>query len=97
MKLADQKYCYECAAVIRRDAGACRVCGAAQPELPPSRGPWPLERPEGWPEWDARRPTWDSSHHFGGADKMETTGGLLVLSALLACALMTIARSFGWL
>ena len=53
MKLADQKYCYECAAVIRRDAEACRVCGAAQPGLPPSRGPWPLERPEGWPDWRA--------------------------------------------
>ena len=48
MKLADQKYCYECAAVIRRDAEACRVCGAAQPDLPPPRGPWPLERPADW-------------------------------------------------
>ena len=46
MKLADQKFCYECAAVIRRDAEVCRVCGAAQPALPVSGGPWPLERPE---------------------------------------------------
>jgi hypothetical protein len=46
MKLANQKFCYECAAVIRRDAEVCRVCGAAQPALPVSGGPWPLERPE---------------------------------------------------
>jgi hypothetical protein len=88
VKLADQKYCYECAAVIRRDAEACRVCGAAQPELPPSRGPWPLERPSDWRVECA---------DVTPPDRGETTGGLLVLSALLAGALMTIARSFGWL
>jgi TM2 domain-containing membrane protein YozV len=52
VKTALDKYCFECGAIIGRDAMACPRCGAAQPLLSAREA----QTPEPEPDWEPPRP-----------------------------------------